>query len=248
MISCEWIQIAQSTTRSFYKTKAERVPNFSNLQANQSRYKEFFNVIKNENNLEECDKNIVQNTFKQQKRNSFRCQVNNLTNLKEIKRDNHVQKIGKTNIILNTRSATSKDMTVDAKPALNTIIAFFKNGQQFFPKNVVKGIHYKINLLKNIEDKMLNTIGQFVWIIIHFVHELMNYLNQIIGRQIKVLWPVTILNPYRIRRSNSNHEMDFPSTETALMTISFLTLAVFLIKLVLVSILNYYLLFSYNFF
>lgn len=41
---------------------------------------------------------------------------------------------------------------------------------------------------------------------------------------------------HRIRRSSSGHGMEFPASEVALMTISFLTLAVFLIKLVLVCI------------
>lgn len=52
------------------------------------------------------------------------------------------------------------------------------------------------------------------------------------------LWPAQPEADYRERRSVSghSHSMDFPSAETALMTISFLTLAVFLIKLVLVRI------------
>lgn len=55
------------------------------------------------------------------------------------------------------------------------------------------------------------------------------------GRRLKLLLLSEPLqrNHNRIKRS-SGHEMDFPSAETALMTISFLTLAVFLIKLVLV--------------
>lgn len=52
-----------------------------------------------------------------------------------------------------------------------------------------------------------------------------------------LLWPTNAEEPkYRVRRSPKGHDMDFPSAETALMTISFLTLAVFLIKLVLVSV------------
>lgn len=72
-----------------------------------------------------------------------------------------------------------------------------------------------------------------------FKCNLTNIFNLNIGQQFKVIWPVKIFEKHRIRRSNNNHEMDFPSAETALMTISFLTLAVFLIKLVLVSMLFY---------
>lgn len=54
-----------------------------------------------------------------------------------------------------------------------------------------------------------------------------------------MIWPASASQgKHRVRRySSGGHVMsDFPSSETALMTISFLTLAVFLIKLVLVRI------------
>lgn len=61
--------------------------------------------------------------------------------------------------------------------------------------------------------------------------------QNISGRRLKLLLSSEAVQRIenRVRRSAS-HEMDFPSAETALMTISFLTLAVFLIKLVLVRI------------
>lgn len=61
--------------------------------------------------------------------------------------------------------------------------------------------------------------------------------QNLLGRRLKLLLSSEAVQrtENRVRRSAS-HEMDFPSAETALMTISFLTLAVFLIKLVLVRI------------
>lgn len=60
--------------------------------------------------------------------------------------------------------------------------------------------------------------------------------NQSTGERFKLLWPASQNHKsHRIRRSSGSHGgLDFPASETALMTISFLTLAVFLIKLVLV--------------
>lgn len=57
-----------------------------------------------------------------------------------------------------------------------------------------------------------------------------------------MLWPTQQVEVVRSKRSyhdvGDSHEagMDFPSSEGALMTLSFLTFAVFLIKLVLVYI------------
>lgn len=58
--------------------------------------------------------------------------------------------------------------------------------------------------------------------------------------RLKLLWPTKVDGEKnRMRRSLKGHlGMDYPTAETALMTISFLTLAVFLIKLVLVSVSN----------
>lgn len=58
--------------------------------------------------------------------------------------------------------------------------------------------------------------------------------------RLKLLWPTKEDGEKnRMRRSpKGHHGMDHPTAETALMTISFLTLAVFLIKLVLVSVSN----------
>lgn len=52
-----------------------------------------------------------------------------------------------------------------------------------------------------------------------------------------MLWPTQTEKKKRAKRGmmgGGGHDMDFPSNETALMTISILTFAVFLIKLVLV--------------
>lgn len=62
-----------------------------------------------------------------------------------------------------------------------------------------------------------------------------NHLNFIISEnRIKELWPTKRRNKRGIMGTGESH-MDFPSAEGALITISFLTFAVFLIKLVLVN-------------
>lgn len=51
----------------------------------------------------------------------------------------------------------------------------------------------------------------------------------------KQLWPVDENDNKKTREYHEESHVDFPSNEGALITIGFLTLAVFLVKLVLVS-------------
>lgn len=58
-----------------------------------------------------------------------------------------------------------------------------------------------------------------------------------IEERLNMLWPSKLDSSKRTKRGlwdSAGHGTDFPSSETALMTISLLTFAVFLIKLVLV--------------
>lgn len=103
-----------------------------------------------------------------------------------------------------------------------SFLKFVKNIQATFTTRTAKNINDKIKILRNFRDKLLLTINQ----------------------RIKNLWktkPKTKKEP-RVKRTlgggggwmEPSGGMDFPSAEGALLSISFLTFAVFLIKLVLV--------------
>ncbi|XP_059611036.1 uncharacterized protein LOC132257971 [Phlebotomus argentipes] len=92
--------------------------------------------------------------------------------------------------------------------------AFLKSIQDSFMNRTKRSIEDKLKYLKDIRDKLLREIE----------------------KKINALWPAEEIPPKRVKRhiipSPEGH-MDFPSSEGALMTICFLTFAVFLIKLVL---------------
>jgi hypothetical protein len=101
-------------------------------------------------------------------------------------------------------------------------LKFLKNIQQSFTKRTAKNINEKINMLRDFRDNLLLTINQ----------------------RIKSLWKTKEKKEHRVKRTlgggggwmeQGGGAMDFPSAEAALLSISFLTFAVFLIKLVLVS-------------
>lgn len=71
----------------------------------------------------------------------------------------------------------------------------------------------------------------------------MNFIHLPPEKNIRSLWPSGSAQKRTSRTKREaewsyGHSMDFPSSEGALMTISFLTFAVFLIKLVLVMTYN----------
>ena len=110
--------------------------------------------------------------------------------------------------------------------SFTTFMRFLKDVQSSFMLKTVSNINDKILMLQDFRDNLL--------------------LN--IQKKIKNLWkpkpkPVNKKNGGRVKRMmmDDHHHggIDFPSAEGALLTISFLTFAVFLIKLVLVSLTNF---------
>lgn len=111
-----------------------------------------------------------------------------------------------------------------AKPGFHNHLSFanffkfIKNIQNSFTTRTAKNINDKIRMLRDFRDNLMLTINQ----------------------RIKSLWKTKSKPKRRTKRTagggwSEHGSMDFPSAEGALLSISFLTFAVFLIKLVLVS-------------
>ncbi|XP_049824327.1 uncharacterized protein LOC126265783 [Aethina tumida] len=94
----------------------------------------------------------------------------------------------------------------------DSFIPMVKTIQKTLMKDQDKSVTNKIAVLKNLRDKLLWNIGD----------------------KMTNLWGPSDQNR-QARGYKDEHHMDFPSNEGALMTIGFLTFAVFLIKLVLVK-------------
>lgn len=107
--------------------------------------------------------------------------------------------------------------------SFSSFLKFLKNIQQSFATRTAKNISDKIKMLSQFRDSLLVTINQ----------------------RIKSLWKTQSKKKKKHRSKRTlmgggggwmeQGGMDFPSAEGALLSISFLTFAVFLIKLVLVS-------------
>lgn len=120
-------------------------------------------------------------------------------------------------------------MNMKSRPAnhltFTSFLTFIRSIQETFATRTAKNINDKIKMLREFRDNLLLTINQ----------------------RIKSLWKVqskALKKKHRGKRTlGGGHDgwmehgsaMDFPSAEGALLSISFLTFAVFLIKLVLVS-------------
>lgn len=101
-----------------------------------------------------------------------------------------------------------------------SFIDFLKDIQKSFVHKTVNTIQDKIQMLQNYRDNLLINIED----------------------RIKSVWPVSVITTSKEGRkkrsmmvAQSDGQISFPSAEGALITICFLTFAVFLIKLVLVS-------------
>ena len=124
----------------------------------------------------------------------------------------------------------SKNQTIkqDSPPQLSfsSFFTFLKSIQDSFVLRTAKTFDDKVKILQNLKDKLMMNIDQ----------------------RIQELFPT---KANRKKRSTpgwmmekEGGGMDFPSAEGALMTISFLTFAVFLIKLVLVNISYFYVIYD----
>lgn len=122
--------------------------------------------------------------------------------------------------------------------SLNEILNFLRSIQNTFSMGSARGVTAKIQTLKTFKAELMQNIGNFLGAleaipIIHS-HKFSAYLEE----RLKQLWPTQTEKKKRAKRGmmdgGGGGHMDFPSAETALMTVSILTFAVFLIKLVLV--------------
>lgn len=132
-------------------------------------------------------------------------------------------KIGKTNF--HPKKSQRRVITVKPKPDLNfsSFLKFIKTIQESLAIKTAKTINEKVRMLMEFRDSLMTTINQ----------------------QIKRLWKIkpkmNKKKHRRVKRTFGGGEglmdkggaMDFPSSEGALLSICFLTFAVFLIKLVL---------------
>jgi hypothetical protein len=99
--------------------------------------------------------------------------------------------------------------------------------QQTLTLNAKKSLKNKISLLTNLRDTLLANIGEFAKIALSKLSIVLQ------DDRMGSLWQRS--EDVSEARGHDDHEMEFPSNEGALMTIGFLTFAVFLIKLVLVG-------------
>ncbi|XP_055308621.1 uncharacterized protein LOC129572635 isoform X2 [Sitodiplosis mosellana] len=210
LISGEWVQIPQST-RSPHAITLNTSLMMNNAKIHifdYSKYKDFFSYINPKPDFVKVNKSIVNIHYTNKSdRNDDSASI-------QIFSEVHPSKIDRENKKNYRNSLQKEGRIVILKPFnFDEIIKFFMDVEHSFSIGTLEGIQYKTKVLKSVQNGILIDIG----------------------RRLKLLLPSAVVqrNENRIRRSPSNHEMDFPSAETALMTISFLTLAVFLIKLVL---------------
>lgn len=95
--------------------------------------------------------------------------------------------------------------------------------------------HYGSVLLVLVISKYSDSFNFTVLIAAPNVFNVYCYIFCFLDERIKQLWPIEENKQARDYSSHETH-VDFPSNEGALITIGFLTLAVFLVKLVLVNI------------
>lgn len=122
--------------------------------------------------------------------------------------------------------------------SFNEILDFLRSIQNTFSMGTARGVTAKIQTLKTFKAELMQNIGNFFRVlqaVSAYSDQLLSYSEE----RLKQLWPTQTEEKKRAKRGmmdgggGSGH-MDFPSAETALMTVSILTFAVFLIKLVLV--------------
>lgn len=123
----------------------------------------------------------------------------------------------------NLKKSQRRVIVAQPKPDLNftSFLKFIKTIQESLAIRTAKTINEKVKMLMEFRDSLMTTIN----------------------RQIKRLWKIQpkMSKKQHKRTKRTLHEglmdkgggMDFPSAEGALLSISFLTFAVFLIKLVL---------------
>ncbi|XP_055308620.1 uncharacterized protein LOC129572635 isoform X1 [Sitodiplosis mosellana] len=230
LISGEWVQIPQST-RSPHAITLNTSLMMNNAKIHifdYSKYKDFFSYINPKPDFVKVNKSIVNIHYTNKSdRNDDSASI-------QIFSEVHPSKIDRENKKNYRNSLQKEGRIVILKPFnFDEIIKFFMDVEHSFSIGTLEGIQYKTKVLKSVQNGILIDIG----LLKNECHILQSCdINHFItGRRLKLLLPSAVVqrNENRIRRSPSNHEMDFPSAETALMTISFLTLAVFLIKLVL---------------
>ncbi|ETN63337.1 hypothetical protein AND_004959 [Anopheles darlingi] len=103
-----------------------------------------------------------------------------------------------------------------------SFLNFLRHMQASFLLRTAHNIHQKMDLLTGLRDRLLDTIERRIsrlWV------SSVPKIQSRISRQIRLGWT----GHEEVR----NRGVEFPSAESALLTISFLTFAVFLIKLVL---------------
>lgn len=116
----------------------------------------------------------------------------------------------------------------DAREGSSNFLPFISMVQDSLLKTENKNIRNKLSFLRNLRDNLLINIGEL------FQHrETFESSLPFTEERMRALWPIPEKTETREYKDEHYH-MDFPSNEGALMTIGFLTFAVFLIKLVLV--------------
>lgn len=123
-------------------------------------------------------------------------------------------------------------------PSMQGFLKFLKKMQISWIKKSALSIENKIKLLKNIRDNLMKVIGAYClefYLLLFFIYVFSFLFLYKTEEQFSVLWQPTERHRRRKRRGLLDESsLDFPP-EAALMSINFLTFAVFLIKLVLVS-------------
>lgn len=230
MISCEWIQIPQSTNSPHAITlnTSLLLKNAQIHVLDHSEYNGFFSYINPNQDHVKVNENIVNIHYKNESnRNDNTTDAKTFSEVYASMKDEENEENNRKLLQKGSRIVFLKSFK------LNEIINFFKNMEHSFAISTFEGIQYKTTVLKTVQNDILIDIGLLEKENVLFSNSDINHF--ITGRRLKLSVPTALeQNNYRIKRSPSSHEMDFPSAETALMTISFLTLAVFLIKLVLV--------------
>lgn len=94
-----------------------------------------------------------------------------------------------------------------------------------------RNIGNKLLFLKNLRDSLLINIGKLIAFKISECHITLSIYSE---EKMRAVWQPPNKSEETREYKEEHYHMDFPSNEGALMTIGFLTFAVFLIKLVLV--------------
>ncbi|KAJ8723605.1 hypothetical protein PYW07_007585 [Mythimna separata] len=257
-----------TTVRDFYTTKPTFITeteDFTSYEAPRNRFHKI--IISGSSEMTEFTTEIIDTEEKTTKMSPKRTKPTNKPTVKsnknnvhqndnDFKAESHENRVyvssndEKTeNPMINEYKTKPKGSNDQPKPEYQSEKEIFKEIKDKAPtlskteKNKVNTMENVIKFMRVVADTIFKNSRRSFGGKMQYLHELKEFILANIEERIDATWPDDDSAGAR-RRSRSAHatprgHVQFPSSESALMTISFLTFAVFLIKLVLQVIQTY---------